>query len=247
MSEKALAIDFHGHVGRWDHLLMEDDLPKLLRSMDAVGLDRACVFNIFHPDGTRGNDLTAAFVARCPDRFIGFAYVSPLAPQGMVPELERAIGRLGFRAIKLYSPYTPYEYNHPIWDPVYQFAQERGLAVLAHTGQDAEPRFLAEAAARFPGARFVAGHAGNTDPFRRQSIKAAQRCPNFFLETCSTYRTPGVIEELVREAGADRVLYGSDLPLMDPRPQLGKIITARISDQDKRLVLGGNARRLLGL
>jgi predicted TIM-barrel fold metal-dependent hydrolase len=43
------------------------------------------------------------------------------------------------------------------------------------------------------------------------------------------------------------VLYGSDLPLMDPRPQLGKIITARISNRDKRLILGENARRLLRL
>ena len=247
MREKAAVIDFHGHVGRWDHLLMEDNAPKLLRAMDAVGLDRACVFNIFHPDGKRGNDLTAAFVARYPDRFIGFAYVSPLAPQGMVPELERAIDQLGFRAIKLYSPYTPYEYNHPIWDPIYQFAQERGLAVLAHTCPDAEPRFLGEAASRFPGANFVAGHAGNLDPYRRQSIEAAQKYPNYSLETCSTFRTPGVIEELVREAGADRVLYGSDLPLMDPRPQLGKIITARISNRDKRLILGENARRLLRL
>lgn len=247
MIEGAPVIDFHGHVGRWDHLLMVDDSRQILRAMDAVGIDRACVFNIFHPDGTRGNDLTAAFVARHPDRFIGFAYVSPLRPQRLRSELERSIDQLGFRAIKLYSPYTPYEYDHPVWDPIYQFAHERGLAVLAHTGQDAEPRYLAAAAARFPGARFVAGHAGNTDPYRRQSIEAARQYPNFFLETCSTFRTPGVIEELVAEAGAERVLYGSDLPLMDPRPQLGKIITARIGDREKRLILGENARRLLGL
>jgi predicted TIM-barrel fold metal-dependent hydrolase len=43
------------------------------------------------------------------------------------------------------------------------------------------------------------------------------------------------------------VLFGSDVPLMDPRPQIGKIITARISDEAKRLALGGNAERLLGI
>ena len=65
------------------------------------------------------------------------------------------------------------------------------------------------------------------------------------METCSTFRSPGVIEELVREAGAERVLFGSDIPLMDPRSQLGKIITADISDEAKRLILGANAARLL--
>ena len=49
------------------------------------------------------------------------------------------------------------------------------------------------------------------------------------------------------EAGADRVLYGSDIALMDPRAQLGKIITADISEEAKRMVCGGNAARLLGI
>ena len=48
-------------------------------------------------------------------------------------------------------------------------------------------------------------------------------------------------------AGAARVLFGSDIPLMDPRPQLGKILTADISHDDKRQILGDNARRLLHL
>ena len=49
----------------------------------------------------------------------------------------------------------------------------------------------------------------------------------------------------MNEAGADRVLFGSDITLMDPRPQLGKIVTADISEEAKQLVCGGNAARLL--
>jgi hypothetical protein len=56
-----------------------------------------------------------------------------------------------------------------------------------------------------------------------------------------------VIEKLVAGAGADRVLFGSDQPLMDPRVQLGKIITADLTDTEKRLVIGGNAQRVLNL
>jgi predicted TIM-barrel fold metal-dependent hydrolase len=109
------------------------------------------------------------------------------------------------------------------------------------------PRYLAEIAPRYPNANFVSGHSGNIPEPRAEAIAAAQAHPNVYLETCSTFRTPGVIEQLVDEAGADRVLFGSDVPLMDPRPQIGKIITARISDEAKRQILGGNARRLLGI
>ncbi len=242
-------IDFHGHVGRWDIFEMNDDADEIVRAMDAAGIDRSCIFNIFHPDGTTGNDQTAAYVARYPDKFIGFAYVSPVMPECIVPELERAIDKLGFLAIKIYPPYTRWPLNDPVWDPIYRFADERSLAVISHTGvgETCSPVYIEDIAGRYPAANFVIGHSGNSEPYRSQAIQAAQRFSNVYLETCSTFREPGVIERLVAEAGADRVVFGSDVPLMDPRPQLGKIITAEISDDEKRLVLGENAKRLLSL
>lgn len=249
MIENTQVIDFHGHVGHWDRFRMYDDAKQLLHAMDAVGIDVACLFNIFHPDGTTGNSLTASFIAQHPDRFVGFAYVSPRLPERMVPELTRAIDELHFVAIKLYPPYAEWDLHEPIWHPIYEFANERGLTVLFHTGPEphSAPQLIAQIAPRYPNANFVAGHAGNVPPYRAQAIAVAQAHPNVYLETCSTYRAPGVIEQLVNEAGADRVLYGSDMPLMDPRAQIGKIITAEISDEAKRLVLGGNAMRLLNL
>jgi uncharacterized protein len=249
MIDGVQVIDFHGHVGRWDRYGMLDEPERMLHAMDAAGVDRACVFNIFHPDGTTGNDLTARFVAQHPERFIGFAYVSPLMPERMLPELARAIDKLHFAAIKLYPPYTPWPLNEPRWEPIYRFADARGLAVILHTGAEPQslPKLVGEIAPRYPGANFVMGHSGNTPTERGQAIAAAQASPNIYLETASTFRTPGVIEQLVREAGADRVLFGSDIPLMDPRAQLGKIITAAISDAAKRQIIGENARRLLRL
>ena len=247
MIEGAEVIDFHGHPGRWG---VSATVPaKVLPAMDAGGIDRACLFDIWHPEGRRSNDITAALVAEHPDRFIGFAYVSPLMPETVVPELERAIDELGLIAIKLYPPYVGIPLSQELWSPIYQFANERELVVIWHTGIEAgsAPKYIADVAPRYPQAIFVAGHSGNCPPLRRQAIDVARAHPNVYLETCSTFRTPGVIEQLVQEAGADRVLFGSDIPLMDPRAQLGKIITADISDEAKRLVLGQNARRILRL
>ena len=247
MIEEQRVIDFHGHTGRLDSYNGVDDPALILRAMDKVGIDVACVFNIFHPDGTTGNDITARFAAAHPDRFVGFAYVSPMMPDTMVSELTRAIDELGLVAIKLYPPYTQWDLNEPIWHPIYEFANERGLAIIFHTGTDphSHPSLLADCAAQFPNANFVSGHSGNIAEPRGAAIKVAQSYPNVYLETCSTFRTPGVIEQLVNEAGADRVLFGSDIALMDSRPQLGKIITADIAEEAKRLVCGGNAARLL--
>lgn len=249
MIDGTQVIDFHGHVGRWETVGMNDDPKLVLHAMDKAGIDKACLFHIFHPDGMTSNNLTARYIAQNPDRFIGFAYVSPTMPECMLPELTRAIDKLKFAAIKLYPPYTTWPLNQEQWYPIYRFADERGLTIIFHTGPEylSYPKYIGEIAPRFPRANFVAGHSGNTPEERQQAIAAAQANPNVYLETCSTFRTPGVIEQLVHEGGVDRVLYGSDLPLMDPRPQIGKIITARISDDAKRKVLGENARRLLRL
>ena len=51
----------------------------------------------------------------------------------------------------------------------------------------------------------------------------------------------------VESVGPDRVLYGSDYHLFDMRAQIGKIVTADISEEAKRKILGLNAARLLGL
>lgn len=249
MIEGSRVIDFHGHVGRWDRWGMRDDPSLMLHAMDKAGIDVSCLFAIFHPDGTTGNDILARFVAKHPDRFVGFAYVSPTMPEGMIPELTRAIDELKFVAIKLYPPYTPWPFDQEPWHPIYEFANERGLTIILHTDHllNNRPRYFESLAPKFPNVKFVAGHSGNVPEARTEAIAAAKAHGNVYLETCSTFRSPGVIEELVTQAGADRVLFGSDIPLMDPRPQIGKIITARITDEAKRLVLGENAQRLLGL
>jgi predicted TIM-barrel fold metal-dependent hydrolase len=243
-------IDFHGHQGRWDIVGLRDDPAQMLAAMDSVGIERACLFNIFHPDSRMGHDRLHQFVRLHPTRFIGFAYCTPMLQRDrMLRELERAIDQLGFAAIKIYPLYGEIAMNDPRWDPVYQFAHDRGLAIIAHTGSQpsVEPRLVMDVAPRFPRANFVLAHAGNLPAQRLQAIAAARTFANVYIETCTTFRSPGVIEQLVEGVGAEKVIYGSDMPLMDPRCQIGRIITARLLDADKQLILRENARRLLRL
>ena len=249
MRPESPVIDFHAHTGRFDRFGWIDDPLRMVDAMDDVGIQITCVFNIFFSDCVTGNEATARFVAARPERFRGFAFASPLAGEAITPELERAVDSLGFVGIKVYPPSTPWPLDDRRWDRIYGFAHERRLPILFHTGveRNSHPYRLASVAQRFPAAILVAGHSGNVAPMRRQALQVAADYSNVYLETCSTYRTPGVIEQLVADAGADRVLFGSDSPLMDPRVQIGKIVTADISAEQKQLVLGQNAARLLGM
>ena len=246
-------VDFHGHVGRWGSFLADDDPEAFLRVMDSVGVDRACVNCIFHSDASRGNDLVAKYVARHPDRFIGAAYVTPLYPEEAIRELERAFDVLGMKFLKIYPNYLGKPVDDPAYFPIFEWADERGIVLMSHASyifdepSHTRPKRFIGLAQRFTRVRWVLAHSGNEPPGQVQAVEAARACPNIYLETASSWGDHGTIEYLVEGAGADRVLYGSDMPETDARIQVGRIATAQIPEEAKRKILGLNAIKLLGL
>jgi predicted TIM-barrel fold metal-dependent hydrolase len=77
-------------------------------------------------------------------------------------------------------------------------------------------------------------------------LAALERWPNLHLETSRLAQFRGV-ETVVRCVGARRVLFGSGAPARPIQAPLNAVLSADISEPDKRLILAGNASRLFGL
>jgi hypothetical protein len=107
---------------------------------------------------------------------------------------------------------------------------------------ESTPSELAELAARYPEQRFLCAHAGGE---WQRGIRAVRDSPNVLVETSGFDATAGFIEMAVRELGAERIVFGSHLPSRSLGTELGKIIGAEITEEDKRLILGENYRKLL--
>ena len=245
-------FDFHAHVGRWGNLAVWDDIERYINVMDAAGVDRANINCIFYSKASIGNDVTAKFVEKYPDRFVGVGFVSPHYPEEAISELERVFDKLQMRSLKVYPTY----YGKPIDDkgylPIFEWCNDRNVVIMSHSeaGTDndlTEPTRFVPLANRYPNIRWVLAHSGNSRIGQMQSVKAAQECPNIFLETCTSFGDHNTITDLVNGAGEDRVLFGSDMPLMDARTQVGRIVNADINTNAKKKVLGLNAMRILGL
>ena len=69
-------------------------------------------------------------------------------------------------------------------------------------------------------------------------------CPNVYAET-SNLAGADFLRYAARELGAQRLLFGSFLPVNDPWAAVGMILDADLSWEEKRLVAGGSLRRLL--
>jgi predicted TIM-barrel fold metal-dependent hydrolase len=245
-------VDLHAHGGGWKARAFDDDPSMYLRIMDAAGIDIACINSIYFSDARHANDLIAErFTRPYPDRFVGVAFVTPHYPDEALRELDRAFDQLGTKMLKTYPNYFGKPSDDPAYFPIYEWANDRGIAIMCHGTYNTDPpgttilkRYTAFTQ-RFPNIKWVIAHSGGGTS--EDAGDAAWTLPNVWLETCGSGTSLGGVTFAVDRAGTDRVLFGTDMPILDARQQVGKVVAADISDEDKQKVLGLNAIQLLGL
>jgi len=243
-----MIIDGHVHIGTSSYFHMQADADFLVRQADAAGFDRLFVtdLNALFYDMSEGNDSLAEELARYPDRLIGYASVpTPRLAQRAVDEVRRCHEMHGMRGLKIYSlPEAPIA--EPTTYPLLEVAAELDMPVLAHTTPDECDHLMTHV----PQARLVMAHMGG-HPWAKgdwhRAIAVAKAHENLLLDTASSQIDNGMLERAVAELGAERIVFGTDMPLLDPHTQLAKVRGADLPDEAKALILGGNYARILGL
>ena len=242
-----MIIDAHLHV---------DDIPALgwklaaadcVRRLDEAGIERGVVMTIVdapevNPDAL---ELIADACAAFPGRLEAFARIHPWYGEESLALLERAIGELGFKGLKLHPVTT---IAHPAGaDSVrlIRAAAAHSAPTLFHCGDEplTTPFAIARAAEACPEATIILGHMGGYFHVD-DAIDSAERHPNLVLET-SAMPYPAKIAEAVERLGPDRILYASDGPACSPRIEVEKVRLSGLDAAAERLVLGENAARLL--
>lgn len=247
-----LVIDSHCHMGRWFNFnAPRSDASGMVARMDRLGI-KACVaahHSAIGPDFRYGNDEVLQAMADFPGRIYGYATVNPNYPtEEVVSELERCVSQ-GMIGVKIHPECHQCSVDEEKYRAVWEFANEHSLPLLSHTGIGGRNpiKTFEKLAAMYPNVSILLGHSGFGAEGAEQSIRAAEKYPNVFLEITGSTIVYGTLERMVSRLGAERVLFGTDLPFIDPRPQLGRVAFAKIGEQDKRLILGLNAQRIFGL
>lgn len=235
-----LIADCHGHRGDTaaHYHLPDGDLDSVVREMDRLGVEQTCIFSFtgVFSDERPGNDTVAEAVARYPGRFLGFTMLNPHRGEAaMLAELERGAA-MGLRGIKLIPYYQGYPEEGPLLDVACAWANAHRQFVLDHNWGSAQQ--IQRLVSSYPDACFITGHstAAYAEVMRRHENLYVCSCPLLGPRGC---------EDLVATIGADRLMFGSDLQDLPIAWGLGPILFARLSMEQKRLILGGNLRRLL--
>jgi predicted TIM-barrel fold metal-dependent hydrolase len=236
-----LVIDAHTHIGRGfdGSRRIEETAQRALTRMDAVGIDASCVMGsqyLIEGDYRDGNNDLLWLHEHYPDRFVCFTNINPHdKKENVLVELQRMYDA-GIRGIKLINAYQNYPSNGPVLWALYEFAAERKLIVLNHSWGSSETIDLI--ASTFPDMTMIIGH--HTDG----ADDLLRKFPNLYLCTWS-FVIPHQIEKAIKRIGADKIVFGSDAIINPFSAGLGPVVFARISDDEKRKILGLNMAQLL--
>ncbi len=268
-------FDVHHHVGRaFDALGGELDdgsedsedfarleLASRLSIMDAGGVRQALVIpghGYLRPNGItdtrRINDAIAAYRDRTPERFpVACGIVEPRDGAAAFAEIDRVHDALGLAAISFHTRFQGVSMDSGWVLRYLERMAERGLLPIIHAMDDTPEESLwklASIARRLPELTILALDAFSGFEASRQCFHVADVAPNIVFDTSLSYNFD-VIEDFARRFGVSRVVFGTDLYSYPVGRRIShllpQIIESSLTHDDKVAILGGNARRLLGV
>ena len=236
---------------------------ELIDSMDDAGIDMSVILNIgwtTHELCVETNDYILESIARYPKRLIGFCTVQPQSFTAASDEIERCT-RGGVRGVGEMRPDMQLLdlRDEEVMDPFVEVIAKHDLVLLIHASEPVghqyqgkgsiTPDILYPFITSYPNLTLVCAHWGGGLPFYALMPEVNKAMSNVFFDTAASpfLYTPQVYHQVIQLVGADKVLFGSDYPLLAQSRLLKEIKSLDLPEETERLILSGNARRLLGI
>jgi len=247
-------IDCHNHCsareGRWP------SIEDLVANAGKLGIGRICcscplVGPTAEPkDIEAANDDIMESMRRYPDVILGQCFVNPGYARHTQDEITRCIVDGGMLGVKLYHQYR---IDEPVQFPLIERCIDLGVPILMHAGHPTDattrarqPRIsggehFASVAKRYPEAMLICGHVGGRGDWAWQ-IKTLREAPNVYLDTSGSVIDAGMIERCVRDLGAKRLLFATD---MSHARGVGKLLDADITERQRKRIAWQNFEGIL--
>jgi predicted TIM-barrel fold metal-dependent hydrolase len=239
-----MIVDVHTHVGEypehisekfaseareaWPDIVLGGSLDDHHRdALEDVDAAIVLAFNAPAAGFVVPNDYVAEYVARDPERLIGFGAVDPHDP-GAIDELERMKGDLGLAGCKLGPIYQDVDPLGPEFLAVCAALERLELPMLIHQGTtfsragsllQARPVLLDAIALRHPRLKIVIAHMGH--PWFDEAIAVVRRHPNVYADVSALVSRRWLLYQALVAAVEYRVthklLFGTDFPFFSAR------------------------------
>jgi predicted TIM-barrel fold metal-dependent hydrolase len=225
---------------------------------------------IFHVDcehemGHRrySNEEVARLANENSDIMIPFASIDPHKGKLGAREARRLVKDFGVQGFKFHPSSQGFYPNDRMAYPLYEAIAETGKPMLFHTGQTgvgsgmrggygirlkySNPMYIDDVAVDFPDTPIILAHP--SFPWQEEALAVAQHKPNVFIDLSgwSPKYFPPILVRYANSLLRNKMLFGSDFPVITPDRWLKDFDTIDIKPDVKPLILKDNAVKLLGL
>ncbi len=234
---------------------------ELISHMDDCGVDQSVILNIgwqSHDMCVETNDYILDSIAKYPKRLVGFCAIQPLAGEKAVAEVERC-RRYGVRG---FGELRPDIQGFGLADDkrlseVIDFLIANNLMLLIHAsepvGHDYDgkgtvtPGIIYKFIECFPKLKLICAHWGGGLLFYALMPEVKRAFKNVYFDTAASpfLYTPDIFYCATRILGSNKILFGSDYPLMSQMRILKQLKGVDLCSEDKNKILGENAEHLL--
>lgn len=234
---------------------------ELINEMDKENVDMSVVMGIGWTDlgiAIEANNYIVEAVKNYPTRLVGFSGINPAWGDSAAYEAERC-ANLGLRGIGELHP-TTQEYNlgdSATMQSLVSVINEHGLILATHCSEPVGHSYSGKGnvtlndlwcfITKFPEVPLVCAHWGGGLPFYSLMPEVAKALENVYFDTaasCLLYDSR-IFSSIVNIIGADKVLLGSDYPLVNPGRILNQLRSAGLTIEQQKAISHNNARRLL--
>jgi predicted TIM-barrel fold metal-dependent hydrolase len=202
------------------------------------------------------NEEIAAGAARHSDVLIPFGSIDPARPDA-TERARRLVTEHGIRGFKFHPGLQRFYPSDERAYPLYAEIERLGVPAIFHTGQVAgasnvrvkycDPLYLDDVAADFPDLRIVMAHPAF--PWTDVALSIASRRPNVYMDLSgwSPKYFPPLLVHYANTLLADKVMFGSDYPVLGPERWLRDFAAAPFRDNVRSRILKDTAATVLGL
>jgi predicted TIM-barrel fold metal-dependent hydrolase len=231
--------------------------------MDEQGVDKSVIFGFPWQSIETcriNNDYILEAASRNPDRLIGFCCVDPLHPEAAA-EVERCL-KAGLKGVGELAFYTSGidKLCLSSLDPIMALARRFNCPVMLHTNEPVGHQYPGKSpntllqiytlVQRFEHNRIILAHWGGGIFFYTLLKKEVRETlANVWFDTAASpfLYQPQIYAQAIALAGEDKVLFGTDFPLLKPQRYFKEMEQAGLSGSQKTAVCGANAVKILGI
>ena len=241
-------------IGRFYDIPMRYNgtLDTMLALEDRAGIGRTCIHSVAVTPHSM--DSINHFISQCvrehPGRLCGFGAIHPDCedPEKVIGEVKA----LGLKGFKIHPDMQHFALDEHKSMRMFAAMEAENMPVIIHTGDPrhrfSRPDQMKRVLEAFPRLTCVCAHLGGWGEWD-EGWKLLSGFENVYVDTCSSlYAISGEdAVRIIRSYAPERVLFGTDYPMWDPREELERLLALGLTDGERERILEKNAGALLGM